>query len=87
MYKKDSTGIRDRFSQDHVFRERMIENNRDEVVCNAWDVLAQQDHSYHMSESEHFHYMKNWWITLNKCGSDSQPVRKRSDFSILRCLH
>ena len=58
----------------------MIQNNRDEDVCRAWDVLAEQDHTYRMSESEYFHYRQNWWITLSKSGHNTQPVRKRSDF-------
>ena len=69
----------------------MIQNNRDEEVCRAWDVLAEQDHTYHMSESEYFHYRQNWWITLKKSGNDTQPVRKRSNFnqalSTLNRLH
>ena len=44
-----------------------------------------------MSESEYFHYRQNWWISLNKSGKDTQPVRKRSDFnqalSTLNRLH
>ena len=89
--KRDYKGIHDRFLRDHVLRERMIENYRDEEVCRAWDFLAEQDHTYHMSEAESFHYMKNWWITLNKSGNDTQSVRKRSDFkqvlSTLKRLH
>ena len=50
--KVDSKGIHDRFLRDHVFRRRMIENNRDEKVCRAWFVLANEDHTYHMSEEE-----------------------------------
>ena len=73
------------------FRERMIQNNRDEDVCGAGDVLAEQDHTYHMSESEYFHHRQNWWITLNKSGNDTWPVRKRSDvnqaLSTLNRLH
>ena len=41
--KRQFKGIHDRFLRDHVFRERMIENNRDEDVCRAWDVLACQN--------------------------------------------
>ena len=29
-----------------------------------------------MSEAEYFHYRNNWWISLNKSGNDTQPVRK-----------
>ena len=89
--KRQFKGIHDRFLRDHVFRERMIENKRDEDVCRAWDVLAEQDHTYRMSESEYFHYRQNWWISLNKSGNNTQPVRKRSDFnqalSTLNRLH
>ena len=38
-----------------------------------------------------FYYKNNWWITLNKSGNDTQPLRKRSDFnqalSTLNRLH
>ena len=34
----------------------MLENNRDEDVCRKWDDLAEQDHTYRMSESEYFLY-------------------------------
>ena len=51
------------------------------MFCRAWDVLAAKDHTYRMSESEYFHYRQNWWITLNKSGNNTQPVRKRSDFN------
>ena len=89
--KRQFKGIHDRFLRDHVFRERMIQNNRDEDVCRAWDDLAEQDHTYRMSESEYFHYRQNGWITLNKSGNNTQPLRKRSDFnqalSTLNRLH
>ena len=66
--------------------ERKIENSRDEEVCRAWDVLAEQDHTYHMSEEEYFHYRENWWISLKKSENDTQPVRKRWTSS-KHCLH
>ena len=88
--KRQFKGIHDRFLRDHVFRERMIQHTRDEEVCRAWDVLAEQDYTYRMSEAEYFH-RQNWWISLNKSGNDTQPVRKRSDFnqalSTLNRLH
>ena len=89
--KREVAEIHDRFLRDHVFRERMIENSRDEDVCRAWDVLAEQVHNYRMSEPEYFHYRQNWWISLIKSGSNTQPVRTRSDFnqalSTLNRLH
>ena len=78
--EKEYQGIHDRFLRDHVFRVRMIENNRDEEVCRRWDVLADEDHTFHMSKEEYFYYKNKWWLHLNKSGSDTLPLRKRSDF-------
>ena len=89
--KRNFTGIHDRFLRDRVFRERMLENNRDEDVCREWDDLAEQDHTFRTSESEYCHYRQNWWISLNKSENNTEPVRKRSDFnqalSTLNHLH
>ena len=78
--KRDYQGINDRFLRDHVFRARMIGDNRDEEVCRAWDVLADEDHTYHMSEEEYFYFKNKWWLHLIKSGSDTLPLRRRSDF-------
>ena len=78
--KRDFKGIHDRFSRDHVCHERVIQHNRDEEVCRAWDVLADEDHTCHLSEEEYFYYKNKWWLHLNKPGSDTLPLRKRSDF-------
>ena len=43
----------------------MIANSRDEEVCRAWDVLADEDHTYHMSEEEYFYY-KNKLVDLSQ---------------------
>ena len=89
--KRDYKGIHDRFLRDDVFRGRMIENSRDEEVCGALDVLADEDTTYHMSQEEYFYYRNNWWLHLKKSGNDTQPLRKRSDFkqalSTLKRLH
>ena len=89
--KRHYEGIHDRFLRDDVFRRRMIENNRDEKVCRAWDVLADEDHTYHMSQEEYFYYRNNWWLHLNESGNDTHPLRKRFDFkqalSTLKHLH
>ena len=69
----------------------MIENNRDEEVCRRWDALADEDHTCHLSEEEYFYYKNKWWLHLNKSGSDTLPLRKRSDskqaLSTLERLH
>ena len=62
---------------------KWIRNNRDEEVCRRWDVLADEDHTYHLSEEEYFYYKNKWWLHLNKSGSDTLPMRKRSDFKPL----
>ena len=58
----------------------MIENNRDEEVCRRWDVLADEDHTHHLSEQECFYYTNKWWLHSNKQGSNTLPLRNRSDF-------
>ena len=89
--KKHFKAIHDRFLRDHVFRERMLEHDRDEDVCRKWDDLAERDFTYRMSESEYFHYRQNWLISLNKSGNTTEPLRNRSDFnqalSTLNRLH
>ena len=78
--KKKFQGIHDRFLLGHDFRARMIENNRDEEVCRRWDVLADENHTYHLSEKEDFYHKNKWWLDSNKQGSNTIPLRNRSDF-------
>ena len=79
MQKETVPRIHDRFLRDHEFRVRMIGNNRDEVF-RRWDVLADDDHIYYLSDKEYFYYRNKWWLHLNKSGSDTLPLTKRSDF-------
>ena len=78
--KRDFQGIHDRFIRDQEFRNRMIENHRDEDLCRRWDALADEDHTYHLSEKEYFYYKNKWWLQSNKSGSNTLPLRIRSDF-------
>ena len=68
-----------------------LKHNRDEEVCRRWDVLADEDHTYHLSEQEYFYYKHKWWLHSNKAGSNTLPFRNRSDFkqavSTLERLH
>ena len=57
--KRQFHRIHDRFLLDHDFRARMIENNRDEECCRRWDFLADEDHTYYLSEKEYFYYKTN----------------------------
>ena len=62
------------------FRSRMIENHRHEELCRRWDALADEEHTHHLTEQEYFHYKNKWWLHSNKQGSNTMPLRHRSDF-------
>ena len=47
--KKFFQGIHDRFIRSETFRNRMIENGRDEDVCRQMDLLADEDHTLHLT--------------------------------------
>ena len=53
--------------------------------------LKKKCHTHHLTEQEYFHCKNKWWLHLNKSGSDTLPLRKRSDFkqalSTLESLH
>ena len=70
--KKCFQGIHDRFIPDPEFRNRMIENHRDEELCRRWDALADEDHTHHLTTQEYSLY--------NKQGSNTMPVTHRPDF-------
>ena len=44
--KRCFQSIHDRFLRDEQFRNRMIENDRDEDVCRQMDALADEDHTH-----------------------------------------
>ena len=78
--KRDFQGIYDRFLRDQEFRIRMIENHRDEDLCRRWDALADEDHTHHVTAQEYIHFQSKWWLHSNKQGSNTMPLRHRSDF-------
>ena len=78
--KRDFQGIHDRFLRDQEFRNRTIEHHRDEEVCRRWDALADEDHTHHLTKQEYFYYKSKWWLHSNKQGSNTVPLRHRSDF-------
>ena len=51
--KKFFQGIHDRFIRDETFRNRVIENGRNEDVCRQMDVLADEDHTHHLTPQEY----------------------------------
>ena len=78
--KKYNLGIHDRFIRDEKFRKNMIDNGRTEEICRQMDDLADEDHTHHLTPEEIDDYRSNWWIRSNKIGSDTMPIRHRSDF-------
>ena len=78
--KKYFQGIHDRFIRDPEFRNRMIENHRDEELCRRWDALADEDHTHHLTAQEYSLYKSNWWLHSNNQGSNTMPVTHRPDF-------
>ena len=78
--KRDFLGIHDRFVRDEKFRKNMIEIGRTEDLCRQMDDLADEDHTHHLTPQEIDNYKNNWWIRSNKIGSDTMPIRHRSDF-------
>ena len=57
--KKFFQGIHDRFIRDETFRNRMIENHRDEHASRQMDALADEDHTHHLTPQEYYHYKSN----------------------------
>ena len=51
--KMDFQGIHDRFIRVQEFRDRMIENHRDEDLCRRWDALSDEDHTHHSTAQEY----------------------------------
>ena len=78
--KKNFQGIHDRFVRDKQFRSRMIQIDRTEDLCRQMDDLADKDHTHHLTPQEYFNYKSNWCLRSNKIGSDTIPIRRRSDF-------
>ena len=58
----------------------MIEIGRTEDLCRQMDDLADEDHTHQLTPQEIDNYKSNWWIRSNKIGSDTIPIRHRSDF-------
>ena len=50
--KRQFQGIHDRFLQYQEFRNRKIDNHRDEDLCRRWDALADEDHTHHLTVQE-----------------------------------
>ena len=84
-------GIHDRFLRDDAFLVRIIENNRDEEVCRRGMFLQMKITLIICQKNTSTTRINKWLLHLNKSGSDTLPLRKRSDFkqalSTLERLH
>ena len=58
----------------------MLDNGRTEDICRQMDDLADEDHTHRLTLEEIEDYRANWWIRSNEIGSDTMPIRHRSDF-------
>ena len=74
-------GIHDRFIRAEKFRKNMFDTSCTGEMCRQMDELADEDHTHHLTPEEIRDYRVNWWIRSNKVGSDTMPVRHRSDFA------
>ena len=72
--------IHDRFIRDARFRKTMIELGRTEEVIQEMDKLGNEDYTHIATEEELNVFRSNWWIHSNFVGSDTMPIRHRSDF-------
>ena len=80
VVEKFYLGIHDRFIRDEKFRKNMFDTGRTEDMCREMDKLADEDHTHHITPEEIRVYRNNWWIRSNTVGSDTMPIRHRSDF-------
>ena len=78
--KNNFQQIHDRFIRDPEFRNRMIENNRDEEVCRKWDALADEDRTHHLTSQEYSLHKSKWCHHSNNQGSNIVQTTHRSDF-------
>ena len=66
----------------------MLELNRIEEVIREMDKLANENHTHIATEEELDVYRGNWWMRSNFVGSNTMPIRHRSDFKpALSTLH
>ena len=63
----------------------MVDNGRTEEMCRQMDDLSDEDHTHHLTSAEIDDYRSKRWIRSNKIGSDTMPIRRRSDFKQALC--
>ena len=88
--KNNYGGIHDCSQRDPICRVSQLIICLTEEKCIAMDKLAQEDHSHRLSNDEYETYQKQWYLTLNKSGTNV-PIGLRSDFrtavTMMKRLH
>ena len=90
-HKKGYDSIYDRYMRDKLFRSNMIDHGRTEKVIIDMDNLANENHSFRVSQNEIDYYRQNWWVHSNVARDDkTMPIRHEPGFkealSTMQCL-
>ena len=79
--KKGYDSIYDRYMRDKLFRSNMIDHGRTEKVIIDMDNLANENHSFRVSQNEIEYYRQNWWVHSNVARDDkTMPIRHEPGF-------
>ena len=79
--KKGYDSIYDRYMRDKLFRSNMIDHGRTEKVIIDMDNLANENHSFRVSQNEIDYYRQNWWVHSNVAHDDkTMPIRHEPGF-------
>ena len=79
--KKGYDSIYDRYMRDKHFRSAMIEHGRTEKVIIEMDNLANENHSFRVSQNEIEYYRQNWWVHSNVArDGKTMPIRHEPGF-------
>ena len=79
--KKGYDSIYDRYMRDKLFRSNMIDHGRTEKVIIDMDNLANENHSFRVSQNEIDYYRQNWWVHSNVARDDkTMPIRHEPGF-------
>ena len=81
--KKGFDSIYDRYMRDKLFRSNMIDHGRTEKVIIDMDNLANEDHSFKVTQNERNYYSQNWWVhsnVIHEDARDTPPIRYESGF-------
>ena len=67
------------FSEIQFYRESQLAIGWSEQQCKEWDELANEDHTYKLTQEERRRYKGQRYLTLNQAGKNG-PMKLRSDY-------